>query len=136
MIPRELEEGVLYISREYQTAVHSCFCGCGQKVVTPISPAKWTLREVSGRVTLNPSIGNWAFPCRSHYWIKNNRVEWADDMSDEQVRRVREHDSRLLEKYVESQETTDSTDRPIPEAGTLALLLKMWKWIKSLFTGK
>ena len=27
-------------------------------------------------ISLNPSIGNWSYPCRSHYWIKGNRVVW------------------------------------------------------------
>ena len=37
-IPTVLEEGILYISMKYATAVHLCACGCRQKVVTPISP--------------------------------------------------------------------------------------------------
>jgi hypothetical protein len=39
--PRELEPGVLYISMEYATAVHSCCCGCGERVVTPFTPTDW-----------------------------------------------------------------------------------------------
>jgi hypothetical protein len=40
-IPKEREEGVLYVSIPYATAVHNCFCGCGLKVVTPIiDPAR------------------------------------------------------------------------------------------------
>jgi len=27
-VPRELESGILYISMDYATAVHSCCCGC------------------------------------------------------------------------------------------------------------
>ena len=42
-IPKEREEGVLYVSIPYATAVHNCFCGCGLKVVTPISPVGWQL---------------------------------------------------------------------------------------------
>ena len=29
------------------------------------------------RALLYPSIGNWQFPCRSHYWIRRNRIIWA-----------------------------------------------------------
>jgi len=43
-IPEILEEGVLYISIDYCTAVHKCVCGCGNEVVTPISPTDWELR--------------------------------------------------------------------------------------------
>jgi hypothetical protein len=30
-IPKERQEGVLYVSIPYATAVHNCFCGCGLK---------------------------------------------------------------------------------------------------------
>ena len=40
-IPEKLEKGKLYISMEYATASHLCACGCGEKVVTPISPDFW-----------------------------------------------------------------------------------------------
>ena len=42
-IPREIDTGVLYISMEYATAVHSCCCGCGEQVVTPFSPTDWKM---------------------------------------------------------------------------------------------
>jgi len=41
--PRELEEGILYVSLEYCTMLHSCACGCGRKVVTPLSPKDWSM---------------------------------------------------------------------------------------------
>jgi hypothetical protein len=40
-IPEELSLGHLYISINYATASHLCCCGCGQEVVTPISPTDW-----------------------------------------------------------------------------------------------
>ncbi len=76
-IPEVLEEGILYVSHEYGTAVHLCCCGCGNQTVTPFFRGGWVLSERLGKVTLRPSIGNWAFPCRSHYWITENRVEWC-----------------------------------------------------------
>lgn len=75
-IPTQLEEGVLYISREYATAVHRCCCGCGSKVVTPLSAAGWRITESTEGLSVRPSIGNWSFPCQSHYWITRNAVEW------------------------------------------------------------
>ena len=42
-IPAELAEGLLYISTPFRTVVHPCACGCGNKVVTPVSPADWQL---------------------------------------------------------------------------------------------
>ena len=28
-------------------------------------------------ISLTPSIGNYEFPCQSHYFIRHNRVEWC-----------------------------------------------------------
>lgn len=99
LMPKALEEGVLYISKKYGTAVHKCCCGCGQKVVTPLMPTEWSLEIVAGRVSLRPSIGNWSFACRSHYWIRNNRVVWAGDMSDAQIERGRRRDRVAKQQY-------------------------------------
>lgn len=84
-IPDSLEEGILYITIEYKTAVHKCACGCGNKVVTPISPNDWRLIFDGKTVTLKPSIGNWGFDCRSHYWITNNVVEPATIWTEKKV---------------------------------------------------
>ena len=73
-IPESLEEGVLYITLEYSTALHKCICGCGNEVVTPLSPNDWKLIFDGKTVSLYPSIGNWRFPCRSHYWIEKNQI--------------------------------------------------------------
>lgn len=75
VIPDYLEDDVLYISIQYKTAVHKCACGCGNEVVTPLTPNDWRLIFDGRTVTLRPSIGNWSFECRSHYWITNNVVE-------------------------------------------------------------
>ena len=92
-IPIELEEGRLYISMEYTTAIHRCACGCGLEVVTPLGPTDWKL-IFDGTVSLSPSIGNWNFPCRSHYWVKRDRVEWAGSWTDEQIQQNRDYDLR------------------------------------------
>ena len=87
LIPASLQEGKLYVSRKYETSCHLCACGCGRKVVTPFTKGYWTLTIHWFRATLFPSIGNWAFPCESHYWIRNNRVIWAGSMSRATIRR-------------------------------------------------
>lgn len=73
-VPRALDPGVLYVSMEYGTVVHSCCCGCGQEVVTPLTPTDWKLTFDGEAISLWPSVGNWNLPCRSHYVIKGNRV--------------------------------------------------------------
>lgn len=77
-IPDKLEDGILYISLEYATALHKCLCGCGREVVTPLSPKDWKMIFNGKTISLYPSIGNWQFPCRSHYWIENGLVVDAD----------------------------------------------------------
>ena len=75
--PEALDDGVLYVSIPYSTALHLCPCGCGSEIVTPISRQGWTLAFDGESISLHPSIGNWNYPCRSHYWIRRDRIEWA-----------------------------------------------------------
>jgi hypothetical protein len=63
-IPETLDPGVLYVSMRYATAVHLCCCGCEREVVTPFSPAQWKMTFDGEGVSLHPSIGSWALPCR------------------------------------------------------------------------
>ncbi len=75
-IPDTLEQNTLYISRQYGTAIHLCACGCGAKTVTPLGDNDWKLIEKDGLVSLTPSIGNFQFPCKSHYYITDNKVNF------------------------------------------------------------
>ena len=84
-IPEKLDEGVLYICERYHIAAHKCCCGCGQEVITALTPADWSLRKENDLVTLFPSIGNWSFPCQSHYWIKRNKVVWSSAMTKKEI---------------------------------------------------
>lgn len=76
-IPDEIENGRLYICLDCNVAIHRCACGCGEKVVTPIDPRGWTITYDGETISLSPSIGNWSFDCKSHYFIRRNRVVWA-----------------------------------------------------------
>lgn len=96
-IPERLAAGVLYISKRYATASHLCCCGCGLEVVTPLNAAKWHLTEFDGVVSLRPSVGNWSFPCQSHYWIAGNQVRWASGMSPERIAVIKARDKRDVE---------------------------------------
>lgn len=91
-IPAHLEEGTVYISITYAIVVHKCCCGCGNEVVTPLAPRDWKLSYDGDTVSLSPSIGNWSFPCQSHYWIRNNRVSWDRQWSSEEITAVRKRD--------------------------------------------
>jgi len=98
-IPDVIEEGVLYISVEYCTAIHKCICGCGNEVVTPLSPTDWELSFDGKTVSLSPSIGNWSFECKSHYWIRKNLIYFARKLSNWEVAEGRIEDAKLKQKY-------------------------------------
>lgn len=102
-IPRELEPGVLYISVEFATAMHLCCCGCGEQVVTPLTPTDWRLTYDGETVSLWPSIGNWNYACQSHYIIRNSEVHRALPWSDRRIARGRERDHLAKDKYFSRQ---------------------------------
>ena len=100
IIPDRLEEGTLYICERYNTAIHKCCCGCGEEVVTPLTPAGWSVTKQGDRVSLSPSIGNWDYECRSHYLIISNQVVWAGALSQRQVEQVKARDKADNEAYI------------------------------------
>jgi hypothetical protein len=111
-IPDELKEGTIYVCVGLATVVHKCCCGCGNEVVTPLSPTDWKLTFDGETITLHPSIGNWSFKCQSHYWIRNNRVWWAPRWSQEEMDAGRIRDRFAKERYFGTVATsTDGTQR-------------------------
>lgn len=72
--PAVLEEQKLYISDKYKTAIHNCLCGCRNETITPLGGgSNWDLvKESNGTVSLIGSVGNYNFPCKSHYIITKN----------------------------------------------------------------
>jgi hypothetical protein len=98
-MPGVIEEGILYVSMEYATVIHKCCCGCGNKVVTPLSPTDWKLIYDGRAITLDPSIGNWGFACRSHYWIRGNMVRWSTQWTRGEVEASRRQDRSAKERY-------------------------------------
>lgn len=136
-VPRQIEEGILYISIEYATAIHNCACGCGNEVVTPLSPTDWKLTFDGQTVSLYPSIGNWSFACRSHYWIKNNLIEFASEWTEKEIIYGRENDSKykkvfykeLKEEKIEKQEEEKIEAPVIKEKIWSTLWRKLWKFL-------
>jgi Family of unknown function (DUF6527) len=104
-IPEELEQGTIYVSIRFATVSHLCCCGCGSKVVTPLRPTDWKLIFDGKTISLDPSIGNWSFACKSHYWIKRNKVVWAWQWSQEEIAAGRAHDSLAKEEYFTAAKT-------------------------------
>jgi hypothetical protein len=125
-IPDILEDGTLYVSVEFATAVHKCCCGCGNKVVTPFSPTDWRITYNGDTVSLSPSIGNWNFNCRSHYWIKGSRVEWATDWSQENVDAGRARDRFAKMNYYASKLETSGVTANLVSKGSIGSRIKSW----------
>ncbi|MET8021438.1 DUF6527 family protein [Streptomyces decoyicus] len=94
--PPTMDAGVLYVSIPYRTCGHLCCCGCGHEVITPLSPAQWSISYDGENVSLAPSIGNWELPCRSHYWIHAGRVRWSRRYTAAEIAQNRDRDRRLL----------------------------------------
>ncbi|WP_394366228.1 DUF6527 family protein [Sunxiuqinia indica] len=84
---------------KYKTAGHKCPCGCGNLVFTPLSPADWQLSYDGYGVTLTPSIGNWNYDCKSHYWIVNNKVRYASRWNDFEIDMVKKKELRDKKQY-------------------------------------
>lgn len=125
-VPDKLKDGVVYVSVQFATVVHRCCCGCGSEVVTPLSPADWTLIFDGQTVSLDPSIGNWSYPCQSHYWIRQGRVVWARKWSQAEIAAGRARDQRAQRDYLQrhltspdrsGSEETDEAAQPGPAGG-------------------
>jgi hypothetical protein len=112
-IPATLEEGTLYVSVAFGTAAHLCCCGCGHEVVTPLTPTDWELTFNGESVSLKPSIGNWSFKCRSHYWIRRDRVQWAPTWTDAEIARVRTLDAGRKKDHYQQK----GRDHPADDSG-------------------
>ena len=79
----ELVEGNLYISMKYNTIVHRCPCGCGGLSEVTLHPARRRIFYDGEYVSIKPSIGARSLKCRSHYWIKRNRILWERPIEEE-----------------------------------------------------
>ena len=101
-IPSELAPGVLYVSMRGRLAMHLCPCGCGETVVTSFAPGHWKLIFDGESVSLSPSIGNYNFNCKSHYFIINNSVRWCIDEYESRPlfkkKRLRKHKGKKRRK--------------------------------------
>lgn len=123
IIPKDPEDNILYISVRFRTAVHKCACGCGNKTVTPFSPTDWKFIFNGKSVSLIPSIGNWNFPCKSHYYITNNNIEWAPIWSDDMIKEGRQENKTIKEQFYKNIE-------PLNSKGNSKLKRPWWKFWK------
>ena len=126
-IPNTLTDGVLYVSIPHATATHRCCCGCGNEVITPLGPTDWEVTYNGATVSLNPSIGNWNFPCQSHYWIKHDEVRWARQWSKREIEIGREYDRSAKHEYFdESDGETEAQQGQNQGASIWKKILRPW----------
>ena len=141
-IPEQLENGKLYISEKYGTAIHKCCCGCGEEVVTPLTPIDWRIVKGRGGISLFPSVGNWNYQCQSHYIIRDNRVVWANQLTKTQIERVQQRDFQDKHRYIALMNSTKSESinpgykETIITVYISKIINKAWYFIKSLFITK
>lgn len=102
-IPTIIEDGILCVSFLYNVSVHNCPCGCSERVIIPINPKGWSIQYNGEELSFYPSIGNWSFACRSHYFITNNKVKWMIGYDKRRVceskkRRIKSNFKKLLRR--------------------------------------
>lgn len=81
----DMKHGILYLKyNEDNTyeSFHLCPCGCGEPVYLQYGGKGWNITlSINGRelksVTISPSVGCFDFPCKSHYFIRENKIIWV-----------------------------------------------------------
>ena len=101
-MPKELKPGVLYVSEEFDIAMHLCPCGCGSKIKTPLGATEWSFQETDSGPSLDPSVGNWQQACQSHYWIYRGEIRWANKWTPEQIVAGRRHEEDRCRTYFDA----------------------------------
>ncbi len=89
---------------------------------TPIGPTDWAMEETPAGPTLEPSVGNWQLPCKSHYFIREGRIVWASAWTPEQITAGRQAEKQRHRAYFE--------DRARQRGNVLQ---RAWRWIKNFF---
>lgn len=131
-IPWDIRPGMLYISMEYGTAIHSCCCGCGEEIVTPFTPTDWKMTFDGETVSLWPSIGNWNLACRSHYVIRHGQVIKAVPWSNRRIAAERRKDKAAKARYFGALDTSAEVERVSGCSGFKGLWSKILYWFSKV----
>ncbi len=138
-VPEVIDEGVLYVSMTFATAMHRCACGCGEEVVTPLSPMDWQLRFDGENISLEPSIGNWSFRCHSHYWIRGGKIRWSGSMSEAEVQGSRAQDLQRKSRFYAAEHSTSESIQSViasvdtalsPKSSRFQSFKRLFRWLK------
>lgn len=93
-VPKNPELGTIYISIKYRLIIHLCLCGCDERVTLNLAPNGWNFTFDGQSISIHESIGNVGIPCRSHYIIRKNHVNWLSPLTGVDPRAVLETESR------------------------------------------
>ena len=80
---RNVEAGELMTGQNNRLIQFQCPCGCGNQIDLFTKeywnrPGKnWTIEVKDSKVTLWPSINMVNHDCKSHFWIRDNKVVWV-----------------------------------------------------------
>jgi hypothetical protein len=93
-------------------------------------------------VTLAPSIGNWNYACRSHYWIRKNQIQWAGSMSMTRIARIQEKDLEDTKQYARKLNQSKNKAAPLQTEAQSELSFheprpidRIWKAIARWWSG-
>ena len=137
--PESLDPGVLYVSLKFASVGHSSCCGCGEEVVTPLTPTDWNIIYDGETITLHPSVGNWTLPCRSHYVIRQGKVIEALPWTDAEIADERQRDRRAKASYFEQKESVPDPIAPVELAAAPAMAeapRPWWRWLRVQWGGE
>jgi len=85
-LPDQLLKQKLYVvgGASPKWAMLSCPCGCGERIDVNLMQNRkpfWRLTVRKERATLYPSLWMARGTCRSHFWVKDGRIDWARSVS-------------------------------------------------------
>lgn len=85
----DLISGNVYISMKYGMVVYRCPCGCEGLSEFMLDPIRYRMEYDGINVSFYPSIGISYLKCRSHYWIRDNQIQWCAPMEDWEIDKAR-----------------------------------------------
>ena len=88
----DLITGVVYITMKHGMVVYRCPCGCERLSEFMLDPIRYRMEYDGSSVSFYPSIGIPYLECRSHYWIRNNQIQWCAPMEDWEIEKAQKRE--------------------------------------------
>ena len=82
-VPQAISRDIYLVCRggTYRWIVLQCPCLCGRRIEVNLMRSRypyWRLRRHGDSISLSPSLWMSEETCGSHFWLKRNRVVWAE----------------------------------------------------------